>query len=385
MPSARAAACAAAAGADEGGQDRDERERHERDRRLRRTASVARCSSATRSYRSAEQRRIAVRQRVHELLLEVGRARADRRSRHALRRAPGALDLRAQPVEQVALLAPGPHGRLVVELDLRHEQPRVAPRAAVFFGSRAAGTPSGLGVRPPHWTPTSAAGLRRPHRRNLRRGTPRRAPRAPESPPAMTPAPRARAAEASSAYSTATLWPPTTIGTASPARSSGNWQTPAPVRSLSTRRVPVVSARSSRPRAARSSAERRSPAGEAVAESGRVPALQVLTRSHRRRCSNDEERGARRDGARGVGQAGERVAERARAVNRADRTEQPLDDGELRLPLGDPRVDDGLRVDDRVLTFCGLRGAMPSRAAPPRVRAPPRPGLLRAPPTGPAS
>ncbi len=46
------------------------------------------------------------------------------------------------------------------------------------------------------------------------------------------------------------------------------------------------------------------------------------------------------------GQAGERVAERPRAVYRADGTKQTLDDGELRLAAGDTRVDDGLRLDD---------------------------------------
>jgi hypothetical protein len=90
-----------------------------------------------------------------------------------------------------------------------------------------------------------------------------------------------------------------------------------------------------------------------VAESGRVPAVQLLTVSL---VDHDEERSPRRHGRRGVGQARQRVAERTRAINPANGSKQAFDDGELCLALGNAGFDDSLPGRPSLLSVQGLEG-----------------------------
>ena len=160
------------------------------------------------------------------------------------------------------------------------------------------------------------------------------------------------------------------IGTASPARSCGKRANAGAGSVAVDTARPVVTARSSRPRAARS--PRRGAGPRRIVAESRPPSS-LAGPDAVDDVRDDEERGARRDGCRGVRQAGERVAERARAVNRAHRAEQTLDDGELRLTLGDTRVDDGLRVVRRAAR--SLRPRERCRRVPRRLALPRHRGL----------
>ena len=77
---------------------------------------------------------------------------------------PRALDFRLQPFEQIALLPPEPHRGFVVQLDLRHQQPRIPARAVAVF---RAGWLS-LHRRPAPMAHRTAHGLGRSRRRQVR-------------------------------------------------------------------------------------------------------------------------------------------------------------------------------------------------------------------------
>ena len=234
-------------------------------RQLMRTACSGRDAGIDRVIRpSPEQRRIAVGERVHELLLEVGGAGADRWRDALFVEAPRAIDLRAQPVEQVPLLAPGPHGRFVVQLDLGHEQSRITPRAAVFLGSPRYRRARGLvGAAAPDADICCSACVVRTAVICARQA---------EACAASTCIASGHDAGASGSCRRAHRRHRARRrygrrrGSARPvpARSAASARTPAPARWPSTRRSPLVSARSSRPRAARSASDRRRPLGDAA-------------------------------------------------------------------------------------------------------------------------
>src|SRR4029079_8687253 len=74
-------------------------------------ASLPRPAGARASRASGvpEQRRISVRERLDEFLLEVRVARLDRRRHPLFIQALRAIDLGAQPMQEIAVLAPGAH------------------------------------------------------------------------------------------------------------------------------------------------------------------------------------------------------------------------------------------------------------------------------------
>ena len=86
----------------------------------------------------SEERLIALGECLDELLLEIQIARV-RRCDSFLVQTPRPLDLRLEPLQEIAPLAAGPHGAVVVHLDLRHEQARITPRTeGVVVGCAAA-------------------------------------------------------------------------------------------------------------------------------------------------------------------------------------------------------------------------------------------------------
>jgi hypothetical protein len=89
---------------------------------------------------------------------------------------------------------------------------------------------------------------------------------------------------------------------------------------------------------------------------GGVPALQVPAIGPiDGTVRDDEQRRARRDRSRGVGDAGQCVAERERAGNRAHRAQELLHRDELSLSLGDPAINHGLGALKGLLALHGLQ------------------------------
>jgi hypothetical protein len=77
---------------------------------------------------SAEQRGIAAGESLNEFLVEVPMSIRHRDRDALLVRAPGTFDFSAEPPPEVAVLTPLANGRLVVQLDLGDEEPRVPAR-----------------------------------------------------------------------------------------------------------------------------------------------------------------------------------------------------------------------------------------------------------------
>src|SRR6185436_7851513 len=73
----------------------------------------------------SEEGLVAVRKRLHELLLKIEVSTLRRRDSFFVQ-APRPLDLRFESLQEIAALASRPHRAFVIQLDLRHEEARVA-------------------------------------------------------------------------------------------------------------------------------------------------------------------------------------------------------------------------------------------------------------------
>src|SRR5262249_61717910 len=80
----------------------------------------------------SDQRRISISERPDQLVAEVIRALTNVMGHALLVHHAGASDFAAQPRREIAVAPPFDHRLLVIQLDLRHEQPRIALRRHVL-------------------------------------------------------------------------------------------------------------------------------------------------------------------------------------------------------------------------------------------------------------